>query len=95
MSIELDHLFICTAPFAPEAEQFRRFGLREAPSNRHPGQGTRNRRFSFQNAMIELVWVHDAREAQDEPARRTLLWERWSGRHAGASPCGIGLRPAS
>jgi Glyoxalase-like domain len=55
MSIELDHLFIGTAPFAPEAEQFLQFGLREAPSNRHPGQDTRNRRFSFQNAMIELL----------------------------------------
>lgn len=80
MVIELDHVFICTDPGAPEAEELVRFGLREGPPNRHPGQGTANRRFGFANAMIELFWVNDAREAQSECTRRTLLWERWSGR---------------
>jgi Glyoxalase-like domain len=94
MRIELDHLFVCAAPAAPEAEQFTRFGLREAPSSRHPGQGTANRRFSFANAMIELLWVSDADEARRQLAKRTLLWERWSGRHGSASPFGICVRPA-
>jgi len=94
MRIELDHLFVCVAAAAPEAEQFIQFGLHEAPSNRHPGQGTENRRFSFVNAMIELFWVSDPEEAQSELARRTLLWERWLGRHGGASPFGICVRPA-
>jgi hypothetical protein len=57
MRLELDHLFICTAPGAPEAEEFVRFGLREGPPNQHPGQGTANRRFAFANAMIELLWA--------------------------------------
>jgi hypothetical protein len=43
--------------------------------------------------MIELLWVSDAKEAQSECARRTLLWERWSGREGEASPFGICLRP--
>jgi len=55
MQIELDHLFVCTAPGAPEAERLVQFGLREGPPNQHPGQGTANRRFTFANAMIELV----------------------------------------
>lgn len=93
MRIELDHLFICTAPGAPEAEKLIQFGLREGPPNKHPGQGTSNRRFAFSNAMIELLWVSDAREAQSQATRRTLLWERWSGREEKASPFGIGLRP--
>jgi hypothetical protein len=93
MRIELDHLFVCTAPGAPEAEELVRFGLREGPPNRHPGQGTANRRFAFANTMIELLWVSDAKEAQSECARRTLLWERWSGREGKASPFGICLRP--
>jgi hypothetical protein len=54
MQIELDHLFVCTAPGAPEAETLVQFGLHEGPSNQHPGQGTACRRFSFANAMIEL-----------------------------------------
>jgi hypothetical protein len=93
MRIELDHLFVCTAPGAPEAEELVRFGLREGPPNQHPGQGTANRRFAFANAMIELVWVSDAKEAQSEGPRRTLLWERWSGREREASPFGFCLRP--
>jgi len=90
----LDHLFVCTAPGAPEAEQLIQFGLREGPPNQHPGQGAANRRFAFANAMIELLWVSDAEEAQSDGARRTLLWERWSGREGHACPFGICLRPA-
>ncbi len=93
MRIELDHVFICTGPGAPEAEEFLRFGLREGPPNRHPGQGTACRRFAFMNAMIELVWVSDAEEAQSGCTRRTQLWERWTGRFGKASPFGICVRP--
>jgi hypothetical protein len=93
MRIELDHLFVCTAPGAPEAEKIVQFGLHEGPANQHPGQGTACRRFAFANAMIELFWVSDASEAQSESARRTLLWERWAGRDHNASPFGICLRP--
>ncbi len=93
MSIELDHLFLCTDREAHAADALVRFGLREGPPNRHPGQGTANRRFSFFNVMLELVWVCDEAEAQSEPARPTKLWERWSHRQSGASPFGICLRP--
>jgi hypothetical protein len=93
MRIELDHVFICTSPEAPEGARLVQFGLREGPPNQHPGQGTACRRFSFANAMIELLWVNDAGEAQNECTRRTLLWERWSGRNSGASPFGIAVRP--
>jgi hypothetical protein len=94
MRIELDHLFVCTAPGAPEAEQLVQFGLREGAPNQHPGQGTANRRFDFANAMLELLWVSDEKEAQSDCARPTLLWERWSRRDGNASPFGICLRPA-
>ena len=93
MQIELDHLFVCTAPGAPEAEKLVQFGLHEGPPSKHPGQGTACRRFSFVNAMIELFWVSDAREAQSQGTKRTLLWERWSGRQGTASPFGICVRP--
>jgi hypothetical protein len=95
MQIELDHLFVCTALGAPEAEKLVQFGLHEAPPNQHPGQGTACRRFSFANAMIELFWVSEAREAQSESTRRTLLWERWSSRQGNTSPFGICVRPVN
>ena len=93
MRIELDHLFVCTRPGAPEAEKLVQLGLHEGPPNQHPGQGTACRRFAFANAMIEFVWVSDAMEAQSQSARRTLLWQRWSSRAGNASPFGICLRP--
>jgi hypothetical protein len=91
--MELDHLFVCTDPDAPEAEKLIQFGLREGPPNQHPGQGTACRRFAFSNAMIELFWVSDANEAQNPTTGRAFLWERWSGRKGRASPFGICLRP--
>src|SRR5690242_19367379 len=93
MQIELDHLFVGTAAGAPEAERLVQFGLREGLPNQHSGQGTANRRFAFANAMIEQVWVSDAREAQSQRTRRTMLWERWSAREDNASPFGICMRP--
>ena len=93
MAFELDHVFICVSRGAPEAEHLVQFGLREGPSNTHPGQGTANRRFFFRNAMLELLWVEDAREAQSEETAATRLWERWSNRQSGACPFGIVWRP--
>jgi hypothetical protein len=93
MRIELDHLFVCANPGAFEADRLVQFGLHEGPPNQHPGQGTACRRFAFANAMIELIWVSDAIEAQSQSALRTLLWQRWSSRAGNVSPFGICLRP--
>jgi hypothetical protein len=79
VQVELDHLFICTAAGAPEAEKRIRFGLSEGTPNDHPGQGTANRRFAFSNAMIELLWVYEPEKAQNQVSTRTMLWDRWVG----------------
>ena len=92
---EIDHVLIFTSIGAPEAERLIVFGLTEGSPNRHPGQGTANRRFFFDNAMLELLWVENPKEAQSEGIRRLGLWERWSRRDAGACPFGICYRPAS
>jgi hypothetical protein len=93
MNIELDHVFVCASPGAPEAEEFVRFGLHEGLPNEHPGQGTSCRRFGFANTMIELLWVSDRRESKSDVTRRTLLWDRWSARKGRASPFGVCVRP--
>jgi len=95
MSIELDHIFICTAVGAPEADELVSLGLNEGPPNHHPGQGTANRRFAFANAMIEFLWVCAEAEARSELSSPTLLWDRWAGRERGACPFGICTRPAN
>jgi hypothetical protein len=90
--VQLDHLFILTAPGAPDADALAGHGFVEGASNVHPGQGTANRRFFFGNAYLELVWVSDAGEAQAPAVAPTRLWDRWSQRRRGASPFGIVLR---
>jgi hypothetical protein len=93
MDFELDHVFVCvSAGGGPEAGSLAGLGLAEGPPNVHPGQGTACRRFLFANAYLELVWVTDAEEARGEAARPLQLWERWSGRGAGACPFGVCLR---
>jgi Glyoxalase-like domain len=90
----LDHAFIACAARAPEGNALVRLGFVEGSSNTHPGQGTANRRFFFENFMLELVWVADPAEAQSERTRRTRLWDRCERRDAGANPFGIIFRSA-
>jgi hypothetical protein len=90
MPLEVDHAFITQAP---EGDALLRAGFVEGSSNTHPGQGTANRRFFFDNFMLELIWVADPAEAMSEQTRRTRLWERWSRRDS-CSPFGIVFRAA-
>jgi hypothetical protein len=90
---ELDHIFfLCPVDGGAAAQALDRVGLAEGSRNSHEGQGTVCRRFFFENAYIELLWVSDPKEAQSEATQRTRLWERWSKRMSGACPFGIVLR---
>jgi hypothetical protein len=95
LSVELDHVFIACSPGAPEAGALLRRGLVEGSPNTHPGQGTACRRFFFQNAYLELLFISDADEARREPALRTRLWERCARESEDACPFGIVLRTAA
>jgi hypothetical protein len=93
VALELDHVFVCCAVGAPEADALLRAGFSEGSGNVHPGQGTANRRFFFSNAYLELIWVADEVEVRNEMTAPTQLWERWSSRASGFSPFGILFRP--
>lgn len=93
MSLRLDHVFICCAAGAPEAQALRAAGLIEGSGNVHPGQGTANRRFFFERGFLELLWVHDAQEAGSAATCRTRLLERWSDRAGAACPFGLCFAP--
>jgi hypothetical protein len=95
MALELDHLFVLASPGAPEAERLRALGLSEGSRNVHPGQGTANRRFFFENAMLELIWVENAEQARSSLVAPTRLWERARWRESGALPFGICLRDSA
>jgi len=88
--MKLDHFFILTKKFAPEAELLTELGLIEGPPNDHPGQGTANRRFFFSNTTLELLYVRDAEEAHHGPGRGLRFPERASS--PDASPFGLVMR---
>jgi hypothetical protein len=89
----LDHAFVGCTSGAPQGDALLRLGFVEGSGNTHPGQGTANRRFFFENFMLELVWVADWAEVRNERTRRTRLWERCQGQDSQASPFGIIFRP--
>jgi hypothetical protein len=92
-SVELDHAFVTCAFGAPEANALVRLGLVEGSSNAHLGQGTANRRFFFDNFMLEFLWVTNPAEVTSTQTQRTRLWERCSSRTIGINPFGLVLRP--
>lgn len=95
MTLEIDHVFVMTDPGAPVADELVEAGIGEGPSRSHPGQGTSNRRFFFENVMVEFLWIRDPVEASSELVRPTRLLERWRRRDTGGSPFGICFRPAT
>ncbi len=93
MPLEVDHVFVACAVDAPEAAALAQLGLVEGSRNVHPGQGTANRRYFFDNFMLELLWVANPAEATSSPQnRRTRLWERWIRRRSDACPFGVVFR---
>lgn len=88
--LELDHVFILVQPGAAVADKLLTLGFEESFGRNHPGQGTSNRRFLFSGGMLEFLWVRDADEAENGPARDLRFPERVA--TEGASPFGIILR---
>jgi hypothetical protein len=87
VELELDHFFILTDPGAQAGDALAALGVEESFSRDHKGQGTSNRRFPVSNSMLELLWVRDADEARNGPAKNMLFAERAEDKSA--SPFGL------
>lgn len=92
MPLELDHLFICVEPEAPEAEHLTAFGLKEGRRRTHTGQGTANVCFFFHNAYLELLWMHNSEEIQSSIVQPIGLWERCQWKQNQVCPFGFAFR---
>lgn len=89
--MEIDHIFIFSNNKGKEAEDLVNFGFTEGSNRIHPGQGTRNRKFYFDNFYLEILWVIDEKEIQSEITSVTKLWERSQFQQSRYSPFGLGL----
>ncbi|MEO0468003.1 MAG: VOC family protein [Bacteroidota bacterium] len=87
----IDHIFICSSRQGEEANELVEFGLTEGSSRVHPGQGTTNRKFYFDNFFLEILWAHDKGELKGSPTAETRLWERIEFRESGAARFGLCL----
>lgn len=74
--MESDHIFIFSNKKGIEANDLVEFGFTEGSSRVHPGQGTTNRKFYFENFFLEILWVVSEKEIQSEVTAKTKLWER-------------------
>ena len=91
--LELDHIFLFVRPpGGREAGALARAGFREAYRRRHPGQGTANVCYAFDNAYLELVWVEDRDEITSPAVERTRLAERAEWEAYRVNPFGIAVR---
>lgn len=92
ITLELDHVFVFCTPGDGLEERMKAQGLVESYRRRHPGQGTQNVCFCFDNAFVELLWVNDEAEIRSPLVARTALFER--SRHVilGTCPFGIAWR---
>jgi hypothetical protein len=92
MPVELDHLFVFVQPQPSEPTHLTAAGLQESFRRDHPGQGTTNVCCCFDNAYLELLWLHDPDRARDPAVARMRLAERAAWQTSGASPFGIAVR---
>jgi hypothetical protein len=91
--MELDHVFLCVDD-APSAERtLADFGIQLSRRGTHPGQGTANACAFFDNAYLELLYLHAEDELRSEAVRPLGLWERLHWRTTGACPFGVAFRP--
>lgn len=92
MTLAVDHLFLLIEPDGPEIEALRHLGLTETYRRAHPGQGTANACFAFDNLYLELLWLTSEPEARSAPVARTRLWERSRWKQERVCPFGIAVR---
>ncbi len=90
--IPIDHIFIFIEPDGPEIAHLASLGLIETYRRTHPGQGTQNVCYCFDNLYLELLWVNDSNAMQSDAIKRTRLYERSLWRSNRACPFGIAWR---
>ncbi|WP_400191161.1 VOC family protein [Hymenobacter sp. B81] len=87
--MELHHLFIFTDDQGQVADELLALGFAEGSRRVHPGQGTANRKFYFENGYLEVLWVHNAAELDSAPVRAVGLGLRARPQDTGYSLLGL------
>lgn len=89
--MNIHHIFIFANPKGKIADELVEFGLTEGSGRVHPGQGTANRKFYFDNFFLEILWVENQQEFNRELIVSTGLGQRAEYSLNSASPFGLCL----
>lgn len=90
--MEIDHIFVFGKENGRNHSAIVDAGLIETYRRSHPGQGTANICYAFDNLFLELIWVTDVDEVTSESVARTRLYERSRWCENNSCPFGIALR---
>ena len=87
----IDHVFVFPSDLERLRHRLEGVGLEPSFERDHPGQGTANVCYCFDNLYLELLWVKDAAARLNPHVARTALIERGTGAMS-ACPVGIAWR---
>lgn len=87
----IDHIFVFPSDLERLQHRLEGAGLESSFEREHPGQGTANVCYCFDNLYLELLWVSDAAARLNPHVARTALIERGTGAMS-ACPVGIAWR---
>ncbi|PLY05896.1 MAG: hypothetical protein C0625_11200 [Arcobacter sp.] len=87
--MNINHIFIFCDNHDEVANELIEFGFFEGSNRIHANQGTRNRKFYFNDFYIEIIWVHSIEEATNKITKPTKLYERSKYKTNGSSPFGL------
>lgn len=71
-----NHIFIFCDNHNDVVNELVEFGFIEGSSRIHPNQGTKNRKFYFNDFYIEILWVYNIDEIRNKITYPTKLYER-------------------
>ena len=87
-----DHVFVMVDALDVTAKKLADQGLRETRRRQHPGQGTENVCFAFDNLFVELLTINNIADVQSPLIKRTKLYERAQWKTQQTCPFGIAWR---
>ena len=74
--MELDHIFFFADPKTDWKRFFSDLGLVPTYGRQHPGQGTANLCYCFENAFLEILWVEKIEDTRTDSIKRCRFDER-------------------
>lgn len=86
--MQVDHIFVFSSQ-GHEADELVNFGLIEGSGRIHPGLGTANRRFFFDDFYLEILWVENESESKSKNTSLLNIWERSNFSNNNYSPYGL------